>query len=95
MERLLREHSDGNHVAVLNVGIVSYSPFLSRLLLSGKLQYYQPTLVILLLDASDIGDDIKYQAEARIDGDRIYFDLTRKGGHSVLRCCIRVRASAS
>ena len=78
MERLLREYSGGNHVAVLNAGIVSYSPFLSRLLFSGKLKYYPPTLVILLLDASDIGDDIKYQAESRIDGDRIYFDLTEK-----------------
>ena len=34
------------------------------------------TLVILLLDASDIGDDLKYQAEAPIDSDRIHLDLT-------------------
>jgi hypothetical protein len=74
MERLLRDRLGDKQVAVLNAGIVSYSPFLERLLLAGKLKYYRPTLVVLLLDASDIGDDINYQAEARIDGDRISFD---------------------
>lgn len=75
MERLLREHFKGSAIAVLNAGIVSHSPFLSRLLLEGKLKHYHPTLVVLLLDTSDIGDDIKYQAEARVAGDRTYFDL--------------------
>ncbi len=80
MERLLRERLGEKDVAVLNSGIVSYSPFLSQRLFEGKLKRYQPTLVVLLLDTSDIGDDIRYQAEARIDGDRIYFDLEEKEG---------------
>jgi hypothetical protein len=75
MERLLRSRLGDGQVAVLNAGIVSYSPFLERLLLAGKLKYYRPTLVVLLLDASDIGDDIQYQAEARPNGDRVSFDL--------------------
>jgi len=77
-ERLLRSRLGDNQVAVLNAGVVSYSPFLERLLLAGKLKHYQPTLVVLLLDASDIGDDIQYQAEARANGDRIFFDLEVK-----------------
>jgi hypothetical protein len=73
MERLLRDRLGADQVAVLNAGIVSYSPFLERLLLAGTLERYRPTLVVLLLDASDIGDDINYQAEARTDGNRTSF----------------------
>jgi hypothetical protein len=74
MEQLLRSRLGNNQVAVLNAGIVSYSPYLERLLLAGKLKQYRPTLVVLLLDVTDIGDDIKYQAAARADGDQISFD---------------------
>jgi len=80
MERLLRDRLGHSQVAVLNAGIVSYSPFLERLLLAGRLKYYRPTLIVLLLDASDIGDDINYRAEARIDGDRVSF--ARRAGET-------------
>lgn len=82
MERLLRDRLGQGRVAVLNAGIVSYSPFLERRLLAGKLRSYHPTLVVLLLDASDIGDDINYQSEAHAGGTRTDFDL-RPGEEAV------------
>ena len=34
------------------------------------------TLVLLLLDTSDIGDDIRYQDLANHEGEEVYFDLS-------------------
>lgn len=78
MEQLLRDRLGTHEIAVLNAGIASYSPFLERLLLAGKLEQYHPTLVVLLLDPSDIGDDIQYEREASISGDRVSFDSLPK-----------------
>jgi hypothetical protein len=64
LEENLRQAFGDDSVAVLNAGIVSYSPFLEKLLFERKLAGYQPTLVLLVLDASDIGDDHKYSREA-------------------------------
>jgi hypothetical protein len=74
MERLLRDRLETTDVAVLNAGIPSYSPLLERCLLAGTLQPYQPTLIVLLVDVSDIGDDMQYLSEARVSGGRIAFD---------------------
>ena len=74
MEQLLRDRLGATDVAVLNAGIPSYSPLLERSLLAGTLQNYQPTLIVLLVDVSDIGDDIQYLSEARVSGGRISFD---------------------
>jgi hypothetical protein len=74
MERLLRDRLGDSDVAVLNAGIPSYSPLLERRLLAGPIRQYQPTLIVLLVDVSDIGDDIQYLSEARVSGDSIAFD---------------------
>jgi hypothetical protein len=74
MEQLLRGRLGATNVAVLNAGIPSYSPLLERSLLAGTLRQYQPTLVVLLVDVSDIGDDLQYLSEARVSGGRMSFD---------------------
>ena len=60
LESLLRASSEGEDLAVLNAGMISYSPFLERILLETQLKTWQPDLVILTLDATDFGDDIQY-----------------------------------
>jgi hypothetical protein len=74
-EDVLRERLGQDDIAVLNAGLVSYSPLLSGQLFRHKLAAYKPTVVLLLLDVSDIGDDMKYEYEAVRDGDDISFDL--------------------
>jgi hypothetical protein len=74
MEQLLRDRLGRTDVAVLNAGIPSYSPLLERSLLAGTLQQYRPTLIVLLVDVSDIGDDMQYLSEARVGGGRMSFD---------------------
>ena len=64
LERSLRQATGDARIALLNAGIVSYSPFLERLLLERRLAAYQPTLVFLLLDATDIGDDYSYMRQS-------------------------------
>ena len=74
MEQLLRDRLGTTDVAVLNAAIPSYSPLLERSLLAGTLQQYRPTLVVLLVDVSDIGDDLQYLSEARVLDGRTTFD---------------------
>jgi hypothetical protein len=74
LERLLREET-GADVAVLNAGIVSYSPYLERLLFDDVVAHYEPQVVLLLLDVTDIGDDLKYEQESRPKEGRPSFDL--------------------
>ncbi len=52
-------------VAVLNTGVISYSPYLERLAFEHVVADYQPTLTLLLLDINDIGDDHQYRRENR------------------------------
>ena len=73
-ERLLRRHPQYGDTAVLNAGMASYSPFLERLLFAGALQKYRPTLVLLVLDATDIGDDIGYERLAVRAGGSVSFE---------------------
>ena len=58
----------------LNTGHVSYSPMLANLLFKDVIREYAPTLVVLLLDATDIGDDFQYGLEAQRLGSRVQFD---------------------
>jgi hypothetical protein len=74
IEALLRNRLLSEDVAVLNAGIVSYSPFLSRLLFRGVLKSYRPTLVLYFLDATDFSDDLRYMSEVRTDREVPYFD---------------------
>lgn len=73
VEAQLRDRAESGAVAVLNAGIVSYSPFLERLLFEKKLVLYRPTLVVLFLDATDIGDDYAYMRAAARSGDTWLF----------------------
>jgi hypothetical protein len=74
-ETLLRERMPSADVAILNAGIISYSPLLENQLFNGALKEYKPTFVVLTLDATDIGDDFQYASEATRDGERIFFNL--------------------
>ncbi len=64
LENNLRHAIGGERIAVLNAGINSYSPFLEKLLFEKKLTEYRPTLVVLFLDVTDIGDDYWYMKES-------------------------------
>ena len=54
-------------VAVLNTGVISYSPYLQRAAFHEVARHYEPTLTILLLDLNDIGDDHQYRRENTSD----------------------------
>jgi hypothetical protein len=60
LEAYLRESLGTDDIAVLNAGINSYSPFLEKLQFNEIVKDYKPTLVIVALDAGDIGDDYRY-----------------------------------
>jgi hypothetical protein len=75
IEGLLRERLGNQDLAVLNAGIVSYSPILEKLLYSEIVKHYDASLVILLLDPTDIGNDLKYGQEAISENGRTVFPL--------------------
>lgn len=75
VQQLLRERLHRTDIGVLNAAIVSYSPFLANLLYAGVIKEYKPDLVLYFLDATDFGDDYFYAAQAKHDGDRVYFDV--------------------
>lgn len=81
LEQVLREHLGGGEepatsVAVLNTGVISYSPYLERLVFREVVRSYRPTLTLLLLDVNDVGDDNQYRSEnVSGDDDRPRFDL--------------------
>ncbi|HNR30936.1 MAG TPA: GDSL-type esterase/lipase family protein [Candidatus Hydrogenedentes bacterium] len=77
-QRLIRGRLGRDDVAVLNAGIVSYSPFLANLLFDGVVRAYKPQLVLYFLDATDFGDDYFYAAQAQHDGDRVSFDIDER-----------------
>jgi lysophospholipase L1-like esterase len=65
LERRLAERGGPGRAAGLNAGVIGYSPYLERLQLPALMERYRPTLVLLLLDATDIGDDDVYARLAR------------------------------
>jgi len=75
MQRTLRERFGQDRVAVLAGAAISYSPFLYRQLYHSVFSKYRPTAVMLVLDASDIGDDVKYARENTGTPDSLHFDL--------------------
>lgn len=81
LEGILRADSPEGDVAVLNAGLISYSPFLAKRLFEGCLASYAPTLVIYLLDCSDIGDDAIYATELRNGPDGSWFDVPGPSGY--------------
>ena len=80
LEGLLRNALPSRNLAVLNAGVISYSPLLEKLQFEGILKAYNPTLVLLFLDATDIGDDIVYAGLGRPEGGTLRFpDATEDG----------------
>lgn len=73
MERSLRDKLFRDDIAVLNAGVISYSPLLAQRLFDGVIRHYRPTLVLYFLDATDIGDDYKYARSLVECGDRTCF----------------------
>lgn len=61
LERRARERYPDLRVSVANFGWVSSSPYLSLKVLESIGAKYNPDLVVLLIDMTDIHDDIKYQ----------------------------------
>ncbi len=81
LEKVLRDRLHTDHVAVLNAGVISYSPLLEERLYDGIVRHYDPTLVILVLDATDIGDDINYAKELMHDDSVGYFEIGERAGN--------------
>ena len=74
-QELLRSRNGDEEVAVLNAGVISYSPLLARNLFDRVIKEYRPTLTIFVLDLSDIGDDYIYEQQlVDHDQDDIIFD---------------------
>jgi hypothetical protein len=67
LEKYLRTDYPGEDIGVLNAGVMSYSPLLQGLQLKGIVGMYDPQLVILMLDATDIGDDWVYRCEIKLN----------------------------
>ena len=63
LESLLREEAGSDDIAVLNAGVISYSPILELKLLRRDILKYNPQTVVLMLDANDIGDDYWYDRD--------------------------------
>ena len=74
MENKLRARFKRDDIAVLTTGIISYSPFLEGNLYRKLGGFYKADIVIMLLDPTDIGDDINYAAEAIDNGGNISFE---------------------
>ena len=73
LEAILRERFNRDDIAILNAGIISYSPFLQKILYENVIVHYDPTVVISMIDATDIGDDIIYPREAVQENGRLVF----------------------
>ncbi len=63
LEKRLRKQLGHEDVGVLNAGVLSYSPLLQEKMLDRVVQYYDPQVVLLMLDCTDIGDDYDYGLE--------------------------------
>ncbi len=78
LERALGEVVGAGEVAVLNTGVISYSPFIQRLVLRDVVRDYAPTLTLLVLDVNDIGDDLEYARRNVGDERNPRFDVPEK-----------------
>jgi hypothetical protein len=86
LERELRRRRGREDVGVLSTGVVSYSPLLERNLFNRIAVHYRPTLTILVLDVTDIGDDHQYAREAVFDEQgSITFTVREREPHNRLR----------
>jgi hypothetical protein len=60
LEELLRKRLGQDDIGVLNAGTISWSPLLERSAFRNIVRAYRPTVTLLLLDGTDIGDDYTY-----------------------------------
>lgn len=65
LQQALRSQLGQESVAVLNAGVISYSPLLEDRLLRRVVRHYDPQVVLLMLDATDVGDDYQYAGELK------------------------------
>jgi hypothetical protein len=79
LEGLLRQRP-GVDAAVLNAGVISYSPLLEAVQWDLVVREYRPTLVLLFLDATDIGDDWIYAHKGVRRGNEWEFPLEGETG---------------
>jgi len=63
LRQALAQGGGGGEVAVLNTGVISYSPYLERAVFRQVASAYKPTTTILFVDVNDIGDDYEYERE--------------------------------
>lgn len=63
LRKVLAERGEAGEVAVLNTGVISYSPLLERAVFRHLASAYEPTTTLLFLDVNDIGDDYQYARE--------------------------------
>jgi acetyltransferase AlgX (SGNH hydrolase-like protein) len=68
LEKRLQARPATRAAAVLNAGVISYSPFLEARLFDDVVREYRPHLVLLFLDVTDIGDDAIYAKKAAQGG---------------------------
>lgn len=73
LEAELRRLRGDDDLAVLNAGVVSFSPLLEKLLYQDIVRHYEPGSVLMVLDPTDIGDDYKYAREAVEEDGRTVF----------------------
>lgn len=75
LERRARERHPDRRINVANFGWVSSSPYLSLELLKSIGAKYNPDVVILGVDMTDIHDDIKYEIYAEKPGVHAWLDV--------------------
>ncbi len=78
LERTLGEALGAGRAAVLNTGVISYSPFIERLVFRDVVRDYAPTVTLLVLDVNDIGDDLEYARRNAGDERNPRFDVPEK-----------------
>lgn len=69
MERELRRTLGREDLGVLDAGVVSYSPLLERNLFDRLIVQYRPTLTLMVIDMTDIGDDYQYGERLKVSPD--------------------------
>lgn len=74
LERKLRERLGRDDIAVVPGAAISYSPLLLAKRYREVYRRYRPTVALMVLDVSDIGDDYKYEGE-NVDGDTLRWDF--------------------
>lgn len=60
LEHVLRSRLGREDIGVLNAGVISWSPLIERNAFRELVRDYRPTVTLLMLDLTDIGDDYRY-----------------------------------